>query len=154
MEQPINYYDLYNITSVDMKHHQSFRQAAEMKELFYGFETAIFYFIALLYFIAFTIDDKLRPSRKILLPITLAFGFYEFYIHWFPGTMTVFDIVDGKIPLFVQSILLKRVFCVLTAIIRTRSMRKKNSEDILIEEISKLPTINAYAQGHAVVTSE
>ena len=84
MEQPINYYDLYNITAVDLKHQQPIEMAAQMKEMVYGFETAIFYFIALLYFIAFTIDDKVRPSRKILLPLTLIFALYEFYIHWYP----------------------------------------------------------------------
>jgi hypothetical protein len=37
MEKPVNYYDLYNITSVDLKGQQSIEMAAEMKEMVYGF---------------------------------------------------------------------------------------------------------------------
>jgi len=81
-----------------------------------------------LYFIAFTIDDKLRSSRKILLPMTIGFCCYDFLIHQYPNTVTIFDMLDGKIPLFMQSLLLKRIFCILTAIIRTRTMRRKNEE--------------------------
>jgi hypothetical protein len=92
-----------------------------------------FYLIALLYFIAFTIDDKLRPLRKLLLPLTILFFGYEYFIHENPKLPTVFDLINGKIPIFVQSTLIKRIFCILTAVIRARAMRRKDLEMILLE---------------------
>lgn len=76
MEKPINYYDLYNVTNVDFAYNQEPKDVIAMKELLYYFETIAFYLIALLYFIAFTIDDKLRFLRKLLLPLTILFFGY------------------------------------------------------------------------------
>lgn len=50
----------------------------------YFVETGIFYFIVLLYGLAFTIDDDLRPSRKYIIFLTLLVGAYEMYIHYHP----------------------------------------------------------------------
>ena len=53
----------------------------EMKKYTYYVETGIFYFIAFLYILAFTLDSDTRRPRLIMLIITAVFLLYELYMH-------------------------------------------------------------------------
>ena len=79
----------------------------------------------MLYGLAFTIDDDLKPSRKYILPLTFMFGFYELYIHYYPQNPTLIDYINDKVPIFVQKTILKNFIAVLVATIRTKFLRTK-----------------------------
>ena len=82
----------------------------------------------MLYGLAFTIDDDLRPARKFIIPLTFLFGAYEFYIHFYPQTPTFIDFMNNKVPIFQQKTMLKNILSVLVAAIRTKYMRRKTPE--------------------------
>ena len=103
----------------------------------YFVETGIFYFIILLYGLAFTIDDDLKPSRLYIIPLTFIFGFYELYIHYNPQVPTAIDFMNNKVPIFVQKTILKNILAVLVAAIRTKFLRRKTPEKKLLDELDK-----------------
>ena len=82
MNGEINYYDLYNLTDADLSaSNMRLEDTVEMKKYTYYVETGIFYFIAFLYILAFTLDSDTRTPRIIMLVITAAFLLYELYMH-------------------------------------------------------------------------
>ena len=103
----------------------------------YFVETGIFYFIVMLYGLAFTIDDDLRPSRKYIIFLTLLFGAYEMYIHFHPETMTIIDLLNDKVPIFIQKNIIKNILAILVAAVRTKFSRKKTPEKNLLSELKK-----------------
>lgn len=98
----------------------------------YYLEFGLYYFIALLFGIAFTIDEQLRPARKILLPLTLATLVYELSTHWYPHTTTLIDLIDNKMPLFVQGKILRRTLALLIALIRSYYAKMPSEEKKLL----------------------
>lgn len=76
MEQEVNYYDTLNITDVDLEFNIPFQEVVKVKETTYYVEAGIYYFIVLLYALAYTIDDDMRPARKYLLPLIFLFAGY------------------------------------------------------------------------------
>lgn len=79
----------------------------------------------------------------MLIPLTFVFGAYEYYIYQNPGKLTIIDLfINDKIPIFIQSMLLKQLFCILSAIIRTRYLRRKTIESEILDEFNKLPLLN------------
>ena len=48
----------------------------KVKETTYYVEAGIYYFIILLYVLAYTIEDDMKPARKILLPVIILFAAY------------------------------------------------------------------------------
>jgi hypothetical protein len=66
----------------------------------------------------------MRPARKILLPLIFMFGAYEFYIHYNPGIITIIDLLNDKIPLFLQKTILKTMLSTLIAIVRAKYSKK------------------------------
>lgn len=64
--------------------------------------------------------------------MVLVFSFYEYCIHEEPEMTTVIDLITDKMPIFIQSTMIKRAFCILSALIRTYFIRIKNKETILL----------------------
>jgi hypothetical protein len=60
----------------------------------------MFYFIAILYILAFTLEEDTKNARNIMMLMAIGFLVYEYYIHENPSTMTIIDILNDKIPLF------------------------------------------------------
>ena len=82
MSRDINYYDLYNLTDSDVSStNMKLDDIVELKKYTYYVETGIFYFIAFLYILAFTLDNDSKTSRKVMLTLTLSFLLYELYMH-------------------------------------------------------------------------
>lgn len=59
MQEPTNYYDLYNVTDSDLSSNSQLkiRDVVEIKVMTFYVELGMFYFIAFLYILAFTLDD-------------------------------------------------------------------------------------------------
>lgn len=57
MQEPINYYDLYNVTDIDLSSnsHLKIKDVVEIKRTNFYVELGMFYFIAILYILAFTL---------------------------------------------------------------------------------------------------
>lgn len=57
MQEPINYYDLYNVTDIDLSSnsHLKIKDVVEIKKTNFYVELGMFYFIAILYILAFTL---------------------------------------------------------------------------------------------------
>lgn len=55
MEQEVNYYDTLNITDIDLEYNIPFKEVVEVKQKTYYVEAGIYYFIVLLYVLAYTI---------------------------------------------------------------------------------------------------
>ena len=87
-------------------------------------EAGIYYFIILLYVLAYTIEDDMKPARKILLPTIIMFAAYEFYIHFHPEVTTAIDLVHNKLPIFMQKKILKTMLSIFVAIIRAKFLRR------------------------------
>ena len=79
-----------------------------------------------------------------MLPLIAIFALYEASMHFSPKTITVFDLLDDKIPLFVQKAMLKTFLSVIIAIIRTKHLRKLTSEKVLLSELQKEHTGTEY----------
>lgn len=73
MMEPVNYYDLYNVTNADLSGENGFKLAdvVAIKSTTFYVELGIFYFIALLYVLAFTLDEEAQPARKYMLVLVL-----------------------------------------------------------------------------------
>ena len=56
MQQPVNYYDLYNVTDADLSTNIPLKDVVEIKQMTFFAELGIFYFIAILYILAFTLE--------------------------------------------------------------------------------------------------
>ena len=58
MMEPVNYYDLYNVTNADLNGEGGLKLAdvVNIKSTTFYVELGIFYFIAMLYVLAFTLD--------------------------------------------------------------------------------------------------
>ncbi len=52
-----HYYDNLNVTDVDLQFGVKIDDAVKIKEVMYYVETGIYYFIALLFVLAYTVDD-------------------------------------------------------------------------------------------------
>lgn len=73
---------MYNVTDADVSATgMKLSDVIELKRNSFYTETGIFYFIAFLYILSFTIDTEASKSRKIMLAITAFFVTYEFYMH-------------------------------------------------------------------------
>lgn len=106
-----------------------------IKETTYFVEAGIFYFIILLYGLAFTIDDDLKPSRKYILLLTFVFGFYEMYMHYNPQMPTPIDFINNKVPIFVQKNIMKNILAILVATVRTKFLRRKTPEKEVLDNL-------------------
>ena len=58
-------------------------------------------------------------------------------MHTHPTTPTLIDLAHDKTPIFVQKTILKNILAVLVAIIRTKYLRKKTKEKVILSEIEK-----------------
>ena len=77
MSRQTNYYDLYNLTDSDISTtNMKLEEAVTIKQYSYYVETGIFYFITLLYILAFTLDSDSKKSRMFMLALTISFGLY------------------------------------------------------------------------------
>jgi hypothetical protein len=81
MQQPVNYYDLYNVTDADLSGNMPLAEAVETKSLTFYVELGIFYFICALYVLAFTLDSDSQLPRRVMLALIVAFLAYEYFIH-------------------------------------------------------------------------
>jgi hypothetical protein len=77
--------------------------------------------------LAYTIEDDMKPARKILLPVIILFAAYEFFIHFHPEVITVIDLLHNKIPIFIQKKILKSMLSTFVAIIRAKYLKKETS---------------------------
>lgn len=75
--------------------------------------------------LAYTIDDDLRGARKIILPLIFITGGYEYLVHTHPEYPTVIDLINSKIPIFIQKKILKTILTTLISIIRTKYLKRK-----------------------------
>jgi hypothetical protein len=57
MQEPVNYYDLYNVTDIDLSSNSQLKikDVVEIKSMTFYVELVMFYFIALMYILAFTL---------------------------------------------------------------------------------------------------
>lgn len=76
MEQQVNYYDTLNITDVDLQYNIPLKDIVTVKTATYYVEAGVYYFIVLLYVLAYTIEDDMKPARKVLLPGIIFFASY------------------------------------------------------------------------------
>lgn len=83
MQEPTNYYDLYNVTDADLSTNSQLKikDVVEIKSLNFYVELIMFYFIAILYILAFTLEDEARKARKFMLAVALLFLAYDYYVH-------------------------------------------------------------------------
>lgn len=137
MEQQVNYYDTLNITDIDLQYNIPFDDVVSMKEATYYVEAGIYYFITLLYSLAFTADDDMKPSRKILIPLIIIFALYEALMHTHPEVMTIIDVFSNKIPIFMQKTILKTILSTVIAIIRTKYLRRMTPEKKALAALEK-----------------
>lgn len=124
MEQEVNYYDILNMTDVDLEYNIPLKDVVKVKTTTYYVEAGVYYFIVLLYVLAYTIEDDMKPARKVLLPLIIMFAAYEFFIHFSPQIITIFDILHGKLPIFAQKALLKTMLSTFIAIVRSRFVKR------------------------------
>lgn len=87
-------------------------------------ETGIFYFITFLYILAFTLDAQAKTPRSLMLALTVAFAAYELYMHEYPQSLTLIDLLYNKLPLFTQRKFMKRALVLWIALIRVHYDRK------------------------------
>jgi hypothetical protein len=77
MSREVNYYDLYNLTDADLSTSNiPLEETVLIKKYSYYVETSIFYFITLLYVLAFTLDHDTQRPRMVMLALTTAFALY------------------------------------------------------------------------------
>jgi hypothetical protein len=138
MENPVNYYDLLNVTDADLRYSNlPYDTIVSTKKTTYVVETTIYYFIALLYSLAYTIEDDMRPARKFILLAIAAFAAYEAYLFHFPTTVTLIDVINDRVPIFLQNAVWKTTLSLLIAIIRTKFKRKLTKEKALLQELRR-----------------
>lgn len=126
MSQEVNYYDMYNLTDVDISSTNiKIEEAVEIKKYTYYVETGIFYFITCLYILAFTLDSDSKAPRLIMLGLTLAFLASELYMQEYPKSPTPIDFIYGKLPLFTQRKFMKRALIIWIALIRAYFAKQK-----------------------------
>ena len=109
-----------DISSTGMK----LDDVVELKKYSFYTETGIFYFIAFLYILSFTIDNEAKKSRRIMLAMTVLFLAYEFFMHEYPKLLTIIDLFYDKIPLFIQRKYIRRALIIWLALIRAYFSRK------------------------------
>lgn len=73
--------------------------------------------------LAYTIEEDMKPARKILLPLIVLFAAYEAYIHFHPETTTFIDLLYDKLPIFMQKKILKTMLSTFIAIIRAKFLK-------------------------------
>jgi hypothetical protein len=62
----------------------------------------------------------------LMLGLTVAFGLYEFYIHEYPTSITIIDLIYNKWPLFTQRKFMKRALILWIALIKRHFDRKRS----------------------------
>lgn len=119
-------------------------EVVEIKRISFYVELAMFYFIALLYILAFTLDDQTKHARKLMLAITILFLAYDYYIHEHPTQTTIIDLLNNTIPLFEQKDILKRALIIIMAIIHAYFVRRKSEEKLLTNSLREHHTLPEY----------
>jgi hypothetical protein len=76
------------------------KDVVEIKSVSFYVELGMFYFIAILYILAFTLEEETKYARNIMMLLAVVFLVYEYFVHSHPTTMTVIDLFNDKIPLF------------------------------------------------------
>ena len=72
-----NYFDLYNLTDSDLSSaNVRIEESVAIKKYSYFVESGIFYFITLLYVLAFTLDGEANSPRFYLLALIAVFALY------------------------------------------------------------------------------
>ena len=146
--EPVNYYDLYNVTNADLTGEGGLKLAdvVTIKSTTFYVELGIFYFIALLYVLAFTLDEEGQPARKYMVLLVLAALGYEYYIHEHPHQPTLIDFISPYLPLFTQRNLIKRSLALFLAVIRSYFYRRKTEEQTLTLTLQQPHTMPEYKE--------
>ncbi len=79
----------------------------------------------------------MRPARKYLLPLIFIFAGYEAFMHWHSEYPTVLDLLNNKVPIFMQKTMWKTILSVLVAIVRTKFKRRITEEKKLLSDLKK-----------------
>lgn len=71
------------MTDVDLSSNSQLKikDVVEIKSLTFYVELTMFYFITILYILAFTLDEESKKARKFMLIVALAFLAYDYYVH-------------------------------------------------------------------------
>lgn len=71
------------MTDIDLSSNSQLKikDIVEIKSTSFYVELGMFYFIVILYILAFTLEEETQSARKFMLLLAIAFLAYEYYVH-------------------------------------------------------------------------